>query len=166
MAAKVLRGKQPGHPRDENEQKSGDLTLMIGMTDQRLPKKPREMNPLLLAYIGDAVYELYVRYHLLARGIVRPDELQRRAIAYVSASAQAEAVRRTEEMLTEAERDILRRGRNAKPGSTPRRTAPADYRISTGLEALVGYWYLTGQSERLHQMMLAILHRMEEGEDR
>ena len=66
--------------------------------------------------------------------------------------------------LTEEERDILRRGRNAKPGSVPRRAAPADYRTSTGLEALVGYWYLTGQSERLHQMMLAILHRMEEGE--
>lgn len=146
-------------------QKGEDLTLKIGMTGERLPKKPREMNPLLLAYIGDAVYELYVRYHLLARGIVRPDELQRSAIAYVSAAAQAEAVRRTEEMLTEEEREILRRGRNTKPGSIPRRAAPADYRTSTGLEALVGYWYLTGQSERLHQMMLAILQRMEEGEN-
>lgn len=144
--------------------KSEDMTYMIGMTDEKLPKKPREMNPLLLAYIGDAVYELYVRYHLLARGIVRPDELQRSAVAYVSASAQAEAVRRTKEMLTEEERNILRRGRNAKSGSMPRRTSPADYRTSTGLEALVGYWYLTGQSERLHQMMLAILNRMEEGE--
>lgn len=160
MAAEILSG---GEGSGESG-KSEDLTPMIGMTDEKLPKRPEEMNPLLLAYIGDAVYELYVRYHLLARGILRPDELQRSATAYVSAAAQAEAVRRTEEMLTEEERDILRRGRNARPGSIPRRAAPADYRASTGLEALVGYWYLTEQSERLHQMMHAILHRMEEGE--
>jgi len=92
---------------------------MIGMTDEKLPKRPEEMNPLLLAYIGDAVYELYVRYHLLARGILRPDELQRSATAYVSAAAQAEAVRRTEEMLTEEERDILRRGRKRETRKHP-----------------------------------------------
>ncbi|GGE21120.1 mini-ribonuclease 3 [Marinithermofilum abyssi] len=137
--------------------------LEVGMTDKPLPKHPRELNPLLLAYVGDAVYELYVRYYLVADGVNKPHELQQTAVRYVSAGAQAEAVRRVESCLTEEELDILKRGRNAKSKSVPRNAKATDYRYSTGVEALVGYWYLTGQSARLREMMETIIEATEEG---
>lgn len=135
--------------------------VLVGMTGQPLSKQPREMNPLLLAYVGDAVYELFIRYHLVAKGGIRPKEVHREAVKYVSAVAQADVVRELESSLSEEERDILLRGRNAKSGSVPRNARVSDYRYSTGLEALVGYWYLSGQTERLQGMMVRILDQLE-----
>jgi ribonuclease-3 family protein len=127
--------------------------LSVGMTRRPLPRSPEQLNPLVLAYVGDAVYELYVRYHLLTEGIAKPQELQQAAVRYVSAGAQAAAFRDWEPILTEEELAVWRRGRNVKSGRVPRRASVSQYRASTGLEALVGYWYLTGQIGRLTEMM-------------
>ncbi len=139
--------------------------MLLGMIQDTLPKPPKELNALLLAYVGDAVYELYVRYHLLSQGMVRPNDLQKRAVRYVSATAQAEVSRQIQMLLTEEEQDILRRGRNMRVGSVPKRVSMADYRASTGLEALIGYWYLSGDKERLNEMMKGILERVEEARE-
>lgn len=139
--------------------------MMLGMTNEALPKRPDELNPLLLAYVGDAVYELYVRYHLLSQGILRPNDLQKRAVHFVSATAQAAVSRQIQPLLSAEERDVLRRGRNMKAGHVPRRVSVSDYRASTGLEALVGYWYLLGLEERLNTMMHVILQRVEEASE-
>ncbi len=84
--------------------------------DVTLPRAPDMLHPLVLAYVGDAVYELYVRTHLLARGILKPGDLQRAAVAYVSARGQAQVVHRLLPLLREEEAAVLRRGRNAKSG--------------------------------------------------
>ncbi|PTX58156.1 ribonuclease-3 family protein [Melghirimyces profundicolus] len=135
---------------------------ILGQTGRvTLQKKPAEINPLLLAYLGDAVYELFVRYHLLARGESRPNAIHQEAVRFVSARAQAEVVRRVELWLTEEEKDVLRRGRNTKSGSVPKNVKMVDYRYSTGLETLVGYWYLTGQTERLTEAMTRVIETLE-----
>lgn len=117
---------------------------------------PTSLSPLTLAYVGDAVYELHVRTRLLAGGISRPAQLHARATSLVRATAQAEAARAVEGFLTDEERAVLRRGRNAKPGHPPRGADRADYHTSTGLESLIGFLYLSGRDERL-QSVLALI---------
>ncbi|MBQ8201087.1 MAG: Mini-ribonuclease 3 [Clostridia bacterium] len=112
-------------------------------------KQARMLNPLQLAYIGDTVWDLLVRSRLIYRGRnVR--NMHKDAVACVNARAQALAVQRIEAELTEPEADVFRRGRNAHAHhAAPKNQEVADYRAATGLEALVGYLYLTGQEERL-----------------
>ncbi|MGA8943404.1 MAG: Mini-ribonuclease 3 [Thermoactinomyces sp.] len=138
---------------------------IFGMLDSP-SKSPREYNPLLLAYIGDAVYEVFIRHHLIARGVFRPQDLQKEAIKYVSAFAQAHVYRTLEVGLTDEERDILKRGRNAKSGSVPKNAKVSDYRQSTGLEALIGYLYLKGEEQRLHELMRTAIEIVEKKEYR
>lgn len=130
-----------------------------------MQKPVEEINPLILAYLGDAVYEIFIRNHLVAKGLYKPNELQKEAVHYVSASAQAKAYHAIETLLTESERDILRRGRNAKSGSVPKNAKVSDYRHSTGLEALIGYLYCLGDQKRLHQIMERIIERVEKEKD-
>lgn len=111
------------------------------------------LSPLALAYVGDAVYELLVRSRLLNQGLVRVERLHREALRYVQATSQARLVPQLEAHLTDAEKDILRRGRNARPGHLPRSAAPAEYHLSTGLESLFGYLYLKGCWSRLDELM-------------
>lgn len=134
---------------------------ILGQTGEPMKKQPQEFNPLLLAYLGDAVYELYIRYHLLARDDTRPNEIHGEAIRFVSARAQAEAVHRAEGWLTEEEKEVVRRGRNAKSKSMPKNAKPADYRYSTGFEALIGHWYLKGETERLQEAMERVIETLE-----
>ncbi|MDN5325365.1 MAG: mini-ribonuclease [Moorella sp. (in: firmicutes)] len=110
------------------------------------------LSPLALAYVGDAVYELLVRAHLVGRGPAKPEQLHREALKYVRATAQARLVPALEEYLTSAEKDILRRGRNARPGHLPRTAAPAEYHSSTALECLLGYLYLKGDLTRVEEL--------------
>lgn len=118
-------------------------------------------HPLTLAYVGDAVWELYVRHHLVACGFVKPHDLQKRSIHYVSARAQAHVLNQLLPKLTEAERDVVRRGRNAKSKTVPKNTAILEYRHSTGIEALVGHLYLTDQITRLAQLMTWVFEAVE-----
>lgn len=113
--------------------------------------------PLALAYVGDAVWELRVRAMLVQAGERQPRRLHQRAVALVRAAAQADRVRHLMDSLTEREQQIVRRGRNAKSGSVPRGASVADYRASTSLEALLGYLWLSGQSERLQSVENALL---------
>ncbi|MCZ0755278.1 Mini-ribonuclease 3 [Anoxybacillus sp. J5B_2022] len=118
-------------------------------------KDVKQLNGLALAYIGDAVYELYVRHRLLAKGNVKPNQLHRQAIRYVSAKAQAKVVLALLEqaVLTEEEQAIIRRGRNAKSVTTPKNTDVQTYRYSTAFEALIGYHFLGNNEERMEELI-------------
>ena len=108
-----------------------------------------------LAYLGDSLYDLYVREHLIARG-GRVRNLHREAITLVCAHAQSEALTRVQSALTEAEADVVRRARNAR--QTPPRNADAgEYHHATALEALIGYLYVTGQRERMNALLAMAL---------
>lgn len=130
--------------------------------EQKVDEK--QLNSLALAYMGDAVYELYVRHHLLQSGKVRPNQLHKEATAYVSAKSQSKYLHKLMEMeaLTEAEVTIVKRGRNAKSGSVPKNTDVQTYRYSTAFEALIGYLYLAGNEERIEELISTIFALAEE----
>jgi ribonuclease-3 family protein len=113
--------------------------------------------PGVLAYIGDAVYELYVRENLVREGLegerLDLDELHQDAILRVCATAQAHALADLESLLLSDEADVARRARNAKVGRGPRNMPVLDYRHSTGFEAVIGYLYLLGRTTRLEELM-------------
>jgi ribonuclease-3 family protein len=115
----------------------------------------KQLNALALAYMGDAVYEQAVREHLLRSGRVKPNVLHKQATNYVSAKSQAAIVKHMQQtdFLTEEEEAVLRRGRNAKSGSVPKNTDVVTYNYSSGFEAVVGYLYLLGKTERLEQFI-------------
>ena len=122
----------------------------------------REYNPLQMAYIGDTVHDLYVRSMLVAQGAA-VGKMHKQATRMVSAAAQARMLEAVEPELNEAEADITRRGRNAQAKhAAPKNADPADYAHATGLEALWGYLYLTGQTERLNTLVTLALRRTEE----
>ncbi len=109
--------------------------------------------PLTLAYIGDAVYELWVRRYLVSKGLTRVNDLHHTAIKYVNAGTQSKLVGCLEPFLDQDEARILRRGRNTKSGRQPKNAEMIDYRRATGLEALVGYLYLTDHTERVLELI-------------
>lgn len=115
----------------------------------------KQMKSLNLAYIGDAVYELHVREYVLGTGQVKPNDLHQKAITYVAAEAQAATVRHWMKagVLTEVEEKVVKRGRNAKSGSVPKRLKVQVYRYSTGFEALIGYLYLSKNNQRLTELL-------------
>lgn len=115
----------------------------------------KQLNALALAYMGDAVFEQTVREHLLRSGRVKPNTLHKEATRYVSAKAQASIVRQmlTEELLSEEELAVLRRGRNAKSGTVPKNTDVQTYRYSTAFEAVLGSLYLSADFTRLKEIM-------------
>ena len=107
------------------------------------------MSPLTWAYIGDSVYELYIRMHLVNNTTMKPHKLHIESIKYVKAKAQAEILKKIESNLTEKELEIVKRGRNAENHHLPKNATVQDYMYSTGFEALIGYLYLTKQDDRL-----------------
>lgn len=109
----------------------------------------RTCSPVVLAYIGDAAYELVIRTVLVCRGGRQANTLHKRASNYVKASAQAAMIEKLQEELTEEELQIYKRGRNAKTVSMAKHATMHDYRHATGFEALMGYLYLTGQTSRM-----------------
>ncbi len=113
------------------------------------------MKSLALAYMGDAVYELHVREHLIGTGRVHPNQLHQEAVKFVSAKAQSAVIRHwlSGTLLTEEERGVVQRGRNAKSGSVPKNTSVQIYRYSTAFEALIGYHYLSKNAERLTELL-------------
>jgi len=109
----------------------------------------RTYSPLVLAYIGDGIYELVIRTILVGRGNCQANSLHKRASAHVKASAQAEMIQAVLTELTEEELQIYKRGRNAKTVSMAKHATMHDYRHATGFEALMGYLYLTDQLKRM-----------------
>lgn len=129
-----------------------DRLLQAAISDT--PQKdvaPEQMNPLVLAYVGDAYFSLYVRTRMVAYEKNKMQALHTVDAKIVSASMQAVACREIEEELTEIEREVLRRGRNAK-SQVPKSATVGEYRAATAFEAIFGYWYLKGATERLEQM--------------
>lgn len=108
----------------------------------------QELNALALAYIGDAVYELWVRRHLLDSGGEKVQAMHKQAVGYVRASAQARILHALMPALSSEEQQVVMRGRNSK-GSYPRNVDVITYRHATAFEALVGYWHLLGRQERI-----------------
>ena len=110
------------------------------------------LSPLTWAYVGDCIYELYIRTDLVNRTKLKPHKLHIETIKYVKAKAQADILKRIEKNLTEKELEIVRRGRNAENHHLPKNADPADYMYSTAFEGLIGYLYLTKQDERLKEI--------------
>lgn len=120
-------------------------------------KEINQMSPLTWAYVGDAVYELYVRSYLIDTTNLKPNNLHKEAIKYVKAQAQAEILKNLQEILTEQEQDIVRRARNTQNHHLPKNADVQEYMYSTALEGLIGYLYLTNQTTRLDELFKLIL---------
>ncbi len=133
------------------------------MLDYENKVDEKQLNSLALAYMGDAVFEIYVRRHLIQSGKVRPNDLHREATHYVSAKAQSQMIHQflDSEELTEEEVAVVKRGRNAKSGTVPKNTDVQTYRYSTAFEALIGYLFLSGKEERLEEIITAAFHIVE-----
>ncbi|MBQ7410226.1 MAG: Mini-ribonuclease 3 [Clostridia bacterium] len=111
------------------------------------------LSPLVWAYVGDSVYELFVRTKLTNKSNAKPHKLHIESIKYVKAKAQADILKKIQDNLTEDEKDIVRRGRNTENHHVAKNANVADYSQSTGFEALIGYLYLTKQDERLEEIL-------------
>ena len=111
------------------------------------------MSPLTWAYVGDGVFELFIRTHLVNTTRLKPHMLHIEAIKYVKAEAQGKILNKIQEQLTAEEKDIVRRGRNAENHHLPKNADPADYMYSTAFEGLIGYLYLTKKDERLKEIL-------------
>ncbi|MEC9488434.1 MAG: ribonuclease III domain-containing protein [Halanaerobium sp.] len=118
--------------------------------------------PDVLAYLGDAVFELFVRTYLVQRGGVDSHSLHREAVEIVNASTQADILHAIRPYLSEEELRAFKRGRNTKSGQVPKNTSVADYRSSTGLESLLGYLYWRGEQARLEQLLKRIILHIKE----
>ena len=125
------------------------------------PDQLRAISTLGLAHLGDGVFELMVRSWLCLHGKATSKGLHRATVRYVAAPAQAQAVEKILPLLTEEEGDVGRRGRNTSPHSVPQNASRADYQAATGLEALFGWLWLQGRTERLNELFAVMM----EGEE-
>ena len=119
------------------------------LTDEEI----REAAPLSLAYVGDTIFDLYLRSRLVVSTDQPVSKLHKRASAFANASAQARLLKSLEESLSPEEAAVARKGRNARVHTIPKHATPADYHLATGFEALLGYLFLTGRDERLMEIL-------------
>ncbi len=111
------------------------------------------LSPLTWAYVGDAVYELYIRTNLVNKTKLKPHKLHIESIKYVKAKAQADILKEIMDKLTDDEKEIVRRARNAENHHLPKNAEPEDYMYSTAFEGLIGYLYLCKKDERLKEIL-------------
>lgn len=127
--------------------------MKLNKRDNHLTKEDvRMMSPLKLAYVGDSVYELVIRIHVV-EGRLKLNDLHKLKVKYVNAKAQSEVLHGIEGKLTEEEKEIVRRGRNSKVKTIPKSSSLMDYKHATALEALIGYLFLIKEDERLYELM-------------
>lgn len=119
----------------------------------QLNKPAHLISPVALAYVGDAVFELIIRQYLISLPNHKSQHMHKLATSYVSAKAQHEWLNKWLPHLSETEIDIVKRGRNAKSGTPPKNASVTDYRHATAFECLVGYLYMSSQTERLEQLI-------------
>ncbi len=110
-------------------------------------------SPNVLAYVGDAVLELYVRERLVLKGVAQLSQLHKATTNAVSAKGQAKAYEKLLDILTEGELATMKRGRNTDSGAVPKNATTAQYRAATGVECLIGWLYLKGETERLNEIL-------------
>lgn len=120
----------------------------------------RTYSPLTLAYIGDAIYDLVIRTIVVERGNSSANKLHRKTVSYVNARVQARMIDALEEELTEEEKAVYHRGRNAKSYTSAKNASVTEYRKATGMEALCGYLYLQGRQERMLYLIREAIKRM------
>ena len=116
-------------------------------------KLVKQMSPLTWAYLGDSIFETYIRDYLVDTTNLKPNKLHRKAIMYVKAKAQADVIKKLDAYLTDEEKDIVKRTRNTENHHVPKNADKADYMYSTSFEGLIGYLYLTKQEERLAEIV-------------
>ena len=137
-------------------------TSLIEEALQLQPVDARMYSPLVLAYIGDAVYELLIRTKVVNHGSIQVSKMHKKSASLVKAETQANMIKLLSDELTEEEQAIYKRGRNAKSATMAKHAAMIDYRMATGFEALVGYLYLKGDQERLLRLIHDGLEKMGE----
>ena len=115
--------------------------------------RPQEYSPLVLAYIGDSIYEVHIRSRFVASCNEKVSSLHRKSSSFVCASAQSRAYNHIKELLTEEEDAVFKRGRNAKSATVPKNADVIEYRCATGLEALIGYLYIKKDYDRVEELM-------------
>ncbi len=116
-------------------------------------QRVNNLNPLTWAYIGDAVYELYIRQNLIQNTNLKPHKLHVEAVKKVKAEAQSKILQQIEEKLSDEEKEIIRRTRNTKNHHLPKNSNVKEYMYATAFEGLIGYLYLTGKQERLKEVL-------------
>lgn len=116
-----------------------------------------QISSLGLAYLGDGVYELMVRTWLCLHGKATNKGMHQAALHYVAAPAQASRARKILPVLTQQEQEVFRRGRNSRTATVPKGASMAQYHMATALEALFGYLYLRGETERLNQLFTMMM---------
>jgi ribonuclease-3 family protein len=141
----------------------GGVLFLIEISENKIDGN--SLNGLSLAFIGDAVYEIVVREHLLEHGSLQVGKLHKKTVDYVRASFQAEVFDFLEPLLDEAERGILHRGRNASATHIPKNANAIEYRKATGVEALFGWLYLEQKGERIRELFHMILEHTEKEEN-
>jgi len=125
---------------------------------------PKDINTTALAYIGDAVYEIYARKHVLEAGITNVDMLHKYAVHFVCADGQAKALKALmTDFLTEEEVSLAKRARNHKTASKARSADPVTYKLATAFEALIGYLHLSGQEQRMEEIIAKAFEIIEGG---
>ena len=122
---------------------------LVSMTKSDL----KMMNPLKLAFLGDAIYEAYIRYYIISKHSLTTSEMSKTAVKYVNAEAQAYIVNVLKDEFTEEEWYMLKRGRNQKTGSKPKNASVTDYRYATGFETLLGYLYALDEKDRIYDIV-------------
>jgi len=134
---------------------TGIIDLMTAMREKFEMEQVdvRTYSPLVLAYIGDGIYELVIRSLLVGHGNTQANKLHKKASTMVNAAAQSAMIERIREHLTEEELHVFKRGRNANSATMAKHASMSDYRRATGFEALMGYLYLTGQMERILELV-------------
>ena len=132
--------------------------------EESLKNTAASYSPLVLAYMGDAAYELMIRERIVKKGNSQVNRLHLAAVHLVKAGTQAAMIRLLEPVLTSAELSVYRRGRNAHSHTTAKNASVIEYRMATGFEALVGYLWLSGQKERLQELVETAISKLEEEE--
>lgn len=130
-----------------------NLTQNIWQNLELAQVEPRQLSPLVLAYIGDSIYDLVIRTYLISLGNMPVNKINQHACRLVKAETQSKLIGILEEQLTENELSVYKRGRNAKSYTSAKNATIGDYRRATGFEALMGYLYLDGQYDRLTKLV-------------
>lgn len=126
-----------------------DELIEINRTEQEI----NLLSPLIWAYVGDCVYELYIRTKLVNETSYKPHKLHIEAIKYVKAKSQAELLEKIYDNLTEEEKDVVRRGRNTQNHHLPKNSNVQEYMYATAFEALIGYLYLNKRNDRIKELL-------------
>ena len=132
------------------------------MIDFDIKVRVNEISALSLAYIGDAIYELYVRSYIMRDVNMPVAKLHRASTRFVSATSQAKIFHLIKDKLSEEELSVYKRGRNAHPHTSAKNASVIDYRVATGLEALLGYLYATKNTTRLEEIISLCIEAVED----